>query len=60
MSYANVKDGRYTVEREYCGYVDPHWVVRFCDDWVGHFVNREDAERAATEHNRERMKEYDQ
>lgn len=28
-------DPRYTLTREYCGYSEPRYVVRFCDDWVG-------------------------
>lgn len=28
------RDKRYTVTFEFCGYVDPKWVVRFCGDWV--------------------------
>jgi hypothetical protein len=28
-------DKRYTVTREYCGYKEPRWVARFCDEWIG-------------------------
>lgn len=27
-------DNRYTINREWCGYETPMWVVRFCDEWI--------------------------
>lgn len=29
------RDRRYTLAREWCGFLRPQWVVRFCDAWVG-------------------------
>lgn len=29
------KDRRYTVRLEYCGYVQPRHVARFCGEWIG-------------------------
>lgn len=36
-------DARYTLTREYCGYAEPRYVVRFCDDWVGQGETKADA-----------------
>lgn len=30
------KDPRWTITREWCGYDKPRFVVRFCDEFVGH------------------------
>jgi hypothetical protein len=29
------KDKRYTITLEHTGHEKPHYVVRFCDEWVG-------------------------
>lgn len=39
-----VRDRRYTIRREWCGYLQRRYVVRFCGDWVG---QREDRIAAA-------------
>jgi hypothetical protein len=28
-------DRRYTISREFCGYAEARFVVRFCGDWIG-------------------------
>lgn len=28
-------DERYSVRLEYCGHEKPHYVVRFCGEWIG-------------------------
>ncbi len=30
-----VKDKRYSISREFCGYAEARYVVRFCGDWIG-------------------------
>jgi hypothetical protein len=30
----SLKDGRYTITREWTGKDEPQYVVRFCGDWV--------------------------
>lgn len=27
-------DRRYSIEKEFCGYPEPRFVVRFCGDWI--------------------------
>lgn len=54
--HANGKiDRRYSINREFCGYEGRVYVLRFCDDWVDQFPNREDAIKAAHEHQAKRM-----
>lgn len=36
-------DNRYTIRREFCGYPEARWVVRFCGEWVGQSANKADA-----------------
>lgn len=38
------KDRRYSIEREFCGYVGPRFVARFCDEWIGQSETKEGAE----------------
>lgn len=45
-----MKDKRYTIQREWCGYSTPRWVVRFCDRWVGQRETRREARSLAREH----------
>lgn len=43
------KDRRYTINREYCGYSKPRWVVRFCGVWCGSYHDRKNAVKAKLE-----------
>lgn len=43
-------DLRYSVEKEYCGYADPRWVVRFDGGWVGCAVEKLDALNLSHDH----------
>jgi hypothetical protein len=45
-----MKDQRYSIALEYCGYAKRHWVVRFCGEWIGTGKNRPDADRIARQH----------
>ena len=38
-----LKDRRYSIAREHCGYAKPRWVARFCGDWVGQGEHQSDA-----------------
>lgn len=38
-----MKDNRYTIQREFCGYPEARYVVRFCGEWVGQSANKSDA-----------------
>lgn len=44
------RDRRYSIARAFCGYRKPHWVVRFCGDWVGSTPGRPAALRIAHTH----------
>lgn len=36
MTYHPVsKDERYTVSKEFCGYIEARHVARFCGEWIG-------------------------
>ena len=48
-------DERYTIALEYCGYESPHYVVRFCGDYLGNSEIAFEAESLAIQHNRERL-----
>ncbi len=39
-----MKDKRYEVTKEFCGYAKAQYVVRFCGGWITCFEKREDAE----------------
>lgn len=40
MTHHPVKsDQRYTIQREYCGYDKPRFVLRFCGDYLASFTN---------------------
>lgn len=32
--YPIKRDRRYTITIEFCGFAKPHYVVRFCGDWI--------------------------
>lgn len=44
-----MRDPRYTIAREYCGYDTPRWVARFCGDWLGQSKSRQGAQAIADE-----------
>ena len=44
-------DRRYTVTREWVGHPKPRFVVRFCDEWVGHNASYPEAVLRAVGHN---------
>lgn len=35
MTHPISKDARYTIQKEYCGYPEPRFVVRFCGEFIG-------------------------
>lgn len=47
-------DRRYTVQLEHCGYERPHYVARFCGDWIGSSPFKCSAFMLATGHNQAR------
>lgn len=49
-----MRDKRYTIRREWCGYAEPRFVVRFCGDWIGQSASRLDAEAIRDHHAAER------
>lgn len=51
----NGLDSRYSIDLEFCGYETPHYVVRFCGDWVGSMDNAQNAEQLAISHNKKRL-----
>jgi hypothetical protein len=54
------KDKRYTIALEYCGYVEPRYVLRFCDRWIMCSLDVSGATLTAINHNSERMSFYNQ
>jgi hypothetical protein len=50
-----MKDKRYTVRLEWCGYAAQRYVVRFCGEWVGCAQNRHTANELARTHSTARM-----
>lgn len=48
-------DSRYTVTYEYCGFEHQMHVVRFCGDYLASFVDINDANEYAINHNEKRM-----
>tara|TARA_R100000406_G_scaffold35135_1_gene23241 strand:+ start:1181 stop:1405 length:225 start_codon:yes stop_codon:yes gene_type:complete len=49
----NKLDGRYSINLEYCGYKEPHYVARFCDEYLGCKLTKSDATIIALEHRME-------
>lgn len=41
-----MNDNRYTITKEYCGYPEAKYILRFCGEWVGQFETLEDAQIA--------------
>lgn len=50
-----MNDKRYTIRPEWCGYVEPRFVVRFCNTWIGQRTTRSAALVLAAEHNANRL-----
>lgn len=44
------KDKRYTITKEFCGYSESRYVVRFCGAWVGQSASKWDAQSIAKSH----------
>jgi hypothetical protein len=44
------KDERYTITKEFCGYSQKMYVLRFCGDFLGSFEKKYNAVSAAKEH----------
>lgn len=40
-------DDRYSVTLEWCGLRKPRWVARFCGEWIGQGMTREEAHKLA-------------
>lgn len=47
-------DYRYRIGLEHCGHEKPHYVVRFCDDWIGSSAFYSSAVMLAAGHNARR------
>lgn len=47
-------DARYSVNLEYCGHETPHYVVRFCGDFLGENEDLREAEKIAIVWNHQR------
>jgi hypothetical protein len=43
-------DRRYSIDRGFCGYEKPRWIVRFCGDFVSSHPTKEGAREAARAH----------
>lgn len=52
-------DGRYQIAREYCGYAEPRWVARFCDEWLGQDKYRSGAVMLCIAHGDARERELE-
>jgi hypothetical protein len=50
-----MRDPRYTITREWCGYRRPRHVVRFCGDWIAQTEDLEHAEFIASSRDKARM-----
>lgn len=48
-----MKDKRYTIELEWCGYPERRHVLRFCGEWVAQYKTHDEAFDAMVEHRRE-------
>lgn len=44
-------DMRYQIKLEYCGHEKPHYVARFCGDWIGQSLHYSSALLLAAGHN---------
>ena len=49
-------DERYQLSKEFCGYAKPHWVLRFCGDWIISHINYDGIVELAKAFHEERMK----
>jgi hypothetical protein len=49
-----MRDRRYSIVKEFCGYRQPRFVVRFRGRWVGQAVTRREALSLAVHHEEER------
>lgn len=45
-----LRDRRYRIAREYCGYATRRHVARFCGDWLGQATTRQGALTIASAH----------
>jgi hypothetical protein len=48
-------DKRYTIRKEFCGYPETRYVVRFAGDYVGASASKFDALQIAEQHNNDRF-----
>lgn len=51
-------DARYTVAKEFCGYVNWMYVARFCGEWIGAYNTKAEAEQACKDYEQKRMSPY--
>jgi nuclear transport factor 2 (NTF2) superfamily protein len=49
-----MRDSKYRIVKEFCGYVQPRYVVRFQGRWVGQAGTRSEALALAVSHEEER------
>ena len=49
----NEIDGRYTIQKEFCGYQAERWVCRFMLDFIAHYENKSHAIDAAISHRKD-------
>jgi hypothetical protein len=52
------KDNRYEIRKEYCGYAEKRYVLRFCGMFIMQSINYQDCVEAGYEHKEKRMKDY--
>lgn len=50
-------DERYSISREWCGYVTSHYVARFCDEFIFHYKTHEEAVKACRDHRAQFIKQ---
>lgn len=49
-----MKDTKYTINLEFCGYKERRYVLRFCDEFIGSYTTKKDAILAQIFHDDER------
>ena len=52
---AILKDGRYSIAAEFCGYAYPRYVVRFCGEFINSHIDGIKALNIAVNYNKERF-----
>jgi hypothetical protein len=45
-----MRDKRYTIAKEFCGYATARYVARSCGEWIGQDINKSDATMLCVAH----------